>query len=139
MTNIISVIISSFALALSFYQFYRNNDRNKKEATLNAYKELQTEFSIIEQTEDKFETMLRGSEDWGKITKCLANIENFCVGINTGIYDINVLNRVGGGFFIEKFQILKPIIQRKREKENSKKIYEEFEKTVDELRKKRKK
>ena len=103
MANYLSVIISTIALSLSFYQFCRNNDRTKKEATLNAYKELQTDFKIIKSLNIRLNTIHKGSEEWSNITTCLSNIENFCVGINSDIYDIRVLNRLGGGFFIEQY------------------------------------
>ena len=78
------------------------------------------------------------SEEWEEITICLAKIENFSVGINTGIYSHKVLNRLGGAFFIRQFDKLKPIIDLKREKNMSVgKHYDEFEKAVWTLKKNR--
>lgn len=55
-----------------------------------------------------------GSEEWNELTVYLAKIEQFSVGINTGVYSIAVLNRLGGAFFVRQFEKLEPIIAKKR-------------------------
>lgn len=78
------------------------------------------------------------SEEWHELTVCLAKIEQFSVGINTGIYSLDTLNRLGGAYFIRQYEKLKPIIIRKRaENAAGGKHYDEFEETVNKLRKKR--
>lgn len=65
----------------------------------------------------------------------LAKLERFSVGVNSGIYSIQILNQLGDSYFIREFEKLEPIIIEKR------KVnivpgghYDEFEKTVSRLR-----
>lgn len=74
---------------------------------------------------------------WDEVTTYLAKIENFSVGINTNIYSIDILNSLGGNFFIEQYRNLIPIINKKREEDKGNKHYDQFEKVVKRLKKKR--
>ena len=75
--------------------------------------------------------------DWNKATLFLSRIEHFSVGVNTGIYDIETLNRMEGGFMIGEFNRWKPIINTKRTQSPDTKHYDEFEmlcKSLEKLR-----
>ena len=138
--DILALVISGMALVLSLWQFLRDSSRQKKEATLNAYKELQndvlTHLSKYDLPMPQFDY---NGDDWKTMTTYLAKLEHFSVGINTGIYSVDVLNRLGGAYYIRQFEKLKPIIERKR-KENivAGKHYDEFEKSVLRLKQYRK-
>lgn len=128
--DICALIIS--LLALSFYQFIRDSLWQKKKATLDAYNELQKEvFSDLTTYSSPLPKIVRGDNEWDKFTIFLANLEQFSVGINTGIYSIKTLNDIGGNYYIYEFKKLKPIIWEKR---NNPKVpgehYKEYEKTV---------
>lgn len=68
----------------------------------------------------------------------MARIEHFSVGVNTGVYDINVINRLGGNYLIGLFNRISPIIDKKREMSKGGKHYDEFERLIVRLKKKRK-
>lgn len=142
--EIAAVVISIMAFLLSIIQFVKESSRQKKEATLIAYNELQNEvFSelnlIFIKKADNLKELKEGDEAWENLTVFLAKIERFSVGINTGIYSIVILNRLGGGYLIRIFETLKPIIYKKRSnKVSSGKHYDEFEKVVNRLKKMRK-
>ena len=135
----VALIISILALILSIVQFLRDSSRQKKESTLHAYNTLQ--HNVFEKL-NKYCDMSKieyQSVEWEEITICLAQIENFSVGINTKIYSLTILNRLGGAFFIRQYEKLTPIINLKREKNISPgNHYNEFENTVSMLRKYRK-
>lgn len=162
--DIIAIIISVIALLFSLYQFVFESSRKKKEDTLIAYNELQddvfTKLNKLYKTlglDDTGRVDIDETNDkWDDITSYLAKIERFCVGINSGIYSMDVLNRVGGGYFINTYNRLSTVIEKKRQKddnakqdenqraENSgsevkQKHYDEFEQTVKKLKAKRKK
>lgn len=136
--DIVALLVSILALLFSIVQFARDSSRKKKESTLNAYNALQYDtFEKLNKYVD-MSTIEYQSDAWEKITICLAQIENFSVGINTGIYSLKILNRLGGAFFIRQFEKLMPVIKLKREKNVSPgSHYDEFEKTVEMLRKRR--
>ena len=67
-------------------------------------------------------------------------LNNICVGIQAGTFDIKILNRLAGGFFIEQFEFWTPIIKTKRkdDKEKTMQHYDEFEDVVNRLKAMRK-
>ena len=139
--EITAFIISILAFLLSVYQFLKESSREKKEATLNAYKELQNEvFYELNKYPDDLSKIEYQSEEWEQITNYLVKIENFCVGINSGIYSIKILNRLGGAYFIRQYKRLRVIIDVKCYKDVSHgKHYDEFEKTILRIKKYRSK
>ena len=136
--DIVAILVSILAFLFSIVQFSRDSSRQQKESTLNAYNALQYDtFEKLNKYVD-MSTIEYQSDAWEEITICLAQIENFSVGINTGIYSLKILNRLGGAFFIRQFEKLTPVINLKREKNVSPgSHYDEFEKTVEMLRKRR--
>ncbi len=140
--DIATVVIALLALSLSLLQFVRDNSREKREATLNAYNDLQTHVftelnCFLKPYRGKEEDLYKleiNDDSWEHLTEWLARIERFSVGVNTHIYSLSVLNRLGGGYYIRLFETLKPIIDKKRFKNTSKgKHYDEFELTVKRL------
>lgn len=138
--EILALIISLLAFFLSVLQFLRDSSRQKKESTLIAYNELQNDvFSDLCRYSYPMPEIQYQGDEWIKLTIHLAKLERFSAGINTGIYSIDILNHLGGAFYIRQFEMLKPIIDKKR-RENivDGKHYDEFEKAVDKLKKYRK-
>ena len=135
--EIVALIISILALILSIFQFIRDASWQKKEATLNAYNRLQDDaFSHLNKYSSEFlnSTPEYRSDEYNDITDCLVKIELFSTGINSGIYSIWVLNRLGGAYYIHQFKRLNKIIEKKREENRSQgRHYDEFEKTVKKL------
>lgn len=131
---LIALIVSAGTLVFYIVELNFNLKRAKKESTLNAYKQLQNHFKYIKTITERIPKLEKTDEkEWTELTECLADIENFCVGVNTGVYDINILNRVGGVYFIYLFHLLGPVIEKKRSKKSGRRPYDEFEKTVDGL------
>jgi len=114
--DIIAIVISIFAFILSLIQFLKNNSRQKKEATLIAYNELQNEvftnlnINFFCSPNSELYLLKSGDRGWEEITVYLSKLERFSTGINTGIYSIEILNRLGGGYYIWIFEKLMPII-----------------------------
>ena len=134
--DVLAIMISSLALIFSIVQFIKDNSRAKKEATLIAYNRLQDDvFSELTKYSYPMPNTDIGSEEWNELTVYLAKIEQFSVGINTRIYSIAVLNRLGGAFFVRQFEKLEPIIAKKRKESRIPgSHYEEFEMVVKHLR-----
>ena len=134
--DIIAVVISGIALALTILQYIIEANRQKKEATLLAYNSLQDEvFSELRKYD--LGSIKKGDKGWNEVTTCLAKIENFSVGINTRIYSLDIVNRLGGSFVIGQFEKLLPVINQKRQEDENSKHYDEFEKVIVKLKKKR--
>lgn len=119
MMNICALIISLLAFVLSVFQFVRDSLWQKKEATLNAYNELQDDvFSELTTYSKPISEIKRGDDKWNKFTIFLAKLERFSVGINTGIYSIKILNDLGGDYYIYEYE--KTVNRLKRYKSTSK-------------------
>ena len=148
--RIIPIVISAVALLVSLYNILSNKNRGKKQATLDAFDKLQREVLDGIRSVKKKDTNKLGAEGeaanpelWKQLTLYLIRIERFSVGVNTGVYDINVLNRLAGSYLIDMYYFLKPVIDKKRNistaiKKPKKKTYDEFEKVVGKLEKIRK-
>lgn len=136
--DLAAFILSLIAIIISLIQYFSDTSRQQKEATLNAYNELQdTVFTPIK----KYclaEVPQKGSDEWDIFTTFLTKLERFSTGVNTKIYSLSIVNRIGGSYLISLFEKLKPIIDKKRENSNSNgKHYDEFEKMIKALKKKR--
>ena len=122
----------------------RANSRKKKEKTLDAYTKFKEAVSPIENlihnyTKDDIDRIItqhkRGwnSRDWNMIKDYLTAVERIAVGVNTEIYDIDVINRMGGYFMYEQYLTLKPIISYKRYEDTNPYIYREFTNMVNKI------
>ena len=145
MLDVIAIIISIIALIFSCLQFFSEKERSRKEATINAL--IQLQHDVFDQTNyfqaDITQLIQKHSaieanvidESWEYISDCMARIEQFCVGINTKIYSLEILDRMAGSYFIKEYNRLRPIIVYKRERANTDKRYIEFETVVNNLKK----
>ena len=143
--DICAVVISLCALGFSIGQFFSEQNRCRREATIHAFDEL--EETVFSQEDYKKLAIYAGVENaisgkleadktqWNKATLMLSRIEHFAVGVNAGIYDIKTLNRMAGGFMIGEFKRWKPIINTKRQQTPNTKHYDEFEMLCKELEK----
>lgn len=142
--DLAALILSVAALLVSLYQWLRDNSRQKKEATINAFQHLQNDVfqglkDLLSECEGNTEHIVRSSEAWKKATDFLSRIEHFSVGVNTGVYSLKILNRLAGGYFIRTFETLEPVILKKRAYNSSGgRHYDEFESVVQDLKKLRK-
>ncbi len=141
--DLIAIIISVVALLLSAYQFLVERKLNRMGATIAALAELQKDVlneekfinaSVNEILEYHKRANGEYDVDWETVSESLARIEQFAVGVNTGVYSIIILYRMAGSHIIKLFNKFKPIIDYKREKAGTNKRYEEFEKMVNGLK-----
>ena len=128
--TLISVIVAVVSIA-------NNNKRTKKQSTLEAFTQFKENAEPYENTihgysSDDINKIIQqheqGSEPekWDEIKKYLATVERFATGVNTGIYDVEVVNKMAGYFLCEQYKTLYPIIEYKRQKDQNEYIYAEF-------------
>lgn len=138
--EIAAFVISVIAVVITIAQYFAQTRRSRMQDTLDAYNDLQDRvFEKINQISRELsqdETLnICDSKYRNEITGYLANIERFCVGINTGIYDKKTVKRCGGKYLCKIYGILWPVIEEKRNREPDIPHYNEFEKTIEKLRK----
>ena len=118
--SIIAIVLSVISSGFSLYSFVWTARRDRKQATLDAYNQLQ------EQAFDKLNTYTPAairevakdskSEEYKTVSGYIARIEHFCVGVNQNIYDRKTVYALAHGYL--DGQVLKrrmePIIDRKQ-------------------------
>ena len=114
MLDWLAVIIAIAALVFSILQFFCERNRNRKEATIHAFDQLESSpfisklFSVSKSTIDNY---VRDKEDngyvsgteWDAINRALPLLEHFAVGINNKVYDMAVLNAMAGNKLISVY------------------------------------
>ena len=138
---VLSVIFGGFAL----YTFFWTAARDQKQATLDAYNQLQEQSldhlncyrpaAVQEIVTD------RRSEEYTKLRVYVARLEHFCVGVNQKIYDPKTVYELAHGYFDGGLKTrIDPIIERKNQFEdyyaNIHAVYNWMEKETDKRRKK---
>lgn len=145
--TMIGTIIASLGFAATVISLYFSNLRIKRQATLDAFTEFKRSNKEIENKihSKEFDTNAilekhRQKEragdvkaEWEQIKVYLSDIERIAVGVNTRIYDAGIINRMGGYFMYEQYQLLEPIIYYKREQDNNPQIYKEFTDMVNKI------
>lgn len=134
------IVLSVLALILSGYQFIYQRQRARRETTINAFCELQHDVLDLDDfigmnieeliTAQKEKPTEADKQRWEKMSGYLARIEQFSVGVNLGVYDLKTLDRMAGSHMIKTYRRVEPIVRFKRDKSNTNKRYEEFEKMV---------
>ena len=141
--TLISVIVAVASIV-------SNNERTKKQSTSEAFAQFKKNVEPYENiihnySDEKIREIIQEyeqdshSKGWNQIKEYLAAVERFATGVNTKIYDVKIVNKMGGFFLCEQYQKLYPIIEYKREKDGNDCIYEEFRDMVNEIIEVRKK
>ena len=118
--SIIAIVLSVISGIFALYTFFWTAARDRKQATLDAYNQLQ------EQALDHLNCYMpaaikeiaknRKSEEYKKLSAYVARIEHFCVGVNQNIYDRRTVYALAHGYL--DGQVLKrrmePIIDKKQ-------------------------
>ena len=74
------------------------------------------------------------SEGYKLLSGYLARLEHFAVGINTGIYDVQVVKRLAGWYLCGLQDKIDPLIQKKRQLNRTAKHYDELEAMLNQMR-----
>lgn len=132
-------------IQLWLYRVDKKNEieRHKKESTimylnkmLPVLSNLDTEILVIFPQEiiNPDDTKLN-DEINGKIKEFLKAMERLSVGINTGVYDLEVVGRIIGTGIVKSWDRLEKIIETKRMVLENPNLYIEYEIVVDKLKK----
>ncbi len=140
--ELFAIVISVVSLVLTVMHFFWSSIHERKKLTLEAFNILQEQALDIlnEYTKSQIKELKRDNTDesFRQVSGSLARIEHFCVGINEDIYDKGVLYKLAGPYFLNNYDKLKPIIVKKQVGFDER-FYDNFEKVVTELKKRKKK
>lgn len=118
--SIIAIMLSVVSGGFACYTFIWTAGRDRKQATLDAYNQLQEQAldhlnyympaAIKEIAKD------RRSEEYKKLSAYVARIEHFCVGVNQKIYDRKTVYKLARGYFDGGLKArIEPIIDMKNQ------------------------
>ena len=118
--SIIAIVLSVISGGFTFYTFIWTASRDRKQATLDAYNQLQEQAldhlnyyrpaEIADIAEDP------RSQAYKKVSGYIARIEHFCVGVTQKIYDRKTVYELAHGYFDGAVRDrIEPIIERKNQ------------------------
>ena len=118
--SVIAIILSVISGGFSFYTFIWTTRRDRKQATLDAYNQLQEQaldhLNYYRPTEIAEIAENPRSEEYKKISAYIARIEHFCVGVNQKIYDSETVYALARDYLDGAVKTrIEPMIDRKNQ------------------------
>ena len=117
--SIIALVISVISGGFALYSFFWTARRDRKQATLDAYNTLQEQAldTLNEYTSTEIKRIIeeKNKNEYRELSKCLAQLEHFSVGVNTGIYDRKTVYELAHGYLdVAIWYKLQPILEQKQ-------------------------
>ena len=116
--SIIAIVISVISGGFALYTFFWTAARDRKQATLDAYNQLQEQ--ALDQLNyyrpSEIEEIAKDprSRAYKEISGYVARIEHFCVGVNQKIYDPNTVYELAEGYLDGAIKArIEPIVEKK--------------------------
>ena len=133
-----ALLLSVFSMIGSAIVYISGLRRERRTATLNAFNVLQEQVldHLNLYTRKRVEEISASprSEEYKLLSGYLARLEHFAVGINTGIYDVQVVKRLAGWYLCGLQDKIDPLIQKKRQLNRTAKHYDELEAMLNQMR-----
>ena len=142
--GILALLISVFSLFVSIYSNYKDHERQRKQSTIEFFENVTSKLFDIEAL---FNSKITGaneniniSEDADMLKKAiniLVAFEQLSVGVNAGIFDFDILERMAGSYLINIYSMFYPYIRETRQDASHLNSYVEFERLVNKIKEKR--
>ena len=119
--SVIALIVSAISAFFALFSFFWTNNRDRKQATLEAYNRLQHEVfdELNKLTPEEIRNICNDvkSRDYKTISGYVARIEHFCVGLNEKIYDKKTFYALAHGYFDgnQLTRRIEPLIETKNQ------------------------
>ena len=137
--SIIALVFSVISGLFTGFAFFFTWNRDKKQATFDAFNRLQDEvfdkINRLSKTQVKEIAGNPTNAEFTEYTKYLVRIEQFCIGVQSGIYAVSVTKKIASKYLADVFEKSRPIIEHKRKIYPNESQYEAFEKIVRKLNK----
>ena len=135
--SVVAIVLSVISGGFSFYTFIWTTRRDRKQATLDAYNQLQEQaldhLNYYRPTEIIEIAKNPRSEEYKKLSAYIARIEHFCVGVTQNIYDRKTVYELAHGYFDGAVRDrIDPIIEKKNQ--NGTDYYENIHSVYDWMR-----
>ena len=132
--SIIALVISIISGGFALFTFIWTARRDRRQATLDAYNTLQEQAldALNEYTGTEIKRIVeeKNKEEYRELSKCLARLEHFSVGVNTGIYDRKTVYELAHGYLdVAIWYKLQPVLDQKQ-KGKQEDFYKNYRKLV---------
>jgi len=141
----LALIGVSYSIYLQVQSLKKDHERRKKQATMEHIRTIRPMYvKLIRDSEKVFgkdiltqqnlQLVLNDNEKREPLKDFLSTIEHLAVGVNTGLFDIDIVSRMMGNYLIRMFNRYRPYI-KEVQKTGNRTAYIEFENLVKELEK----
>jgi len=138
-----ALIVAILSVAISWYFGRKDHERRRKQGTIEYFENMTSKlFDTQALFNDKFSATeinvleIENHPDLLKAaTEVLSAFERLSVGVNTGVFDFDILNRMAGSYLIFIFSQFAPYVHKIRKDASRQKSYIEFERLVDRIKK----
>ena len=136
--GLLALVVAIFSLLISWFFNLKDHERRRKQATIE-YFEAMTDrlFDIQAKFNDKLtkqDVEISNLENYPELLKdataVLSAFERLSVGVNTNVFDFNILNRMAGSYLIFLYTRFSPYIEIIRKDASRQKSYIEFERLI---------
>ena len=140
--SIIALVISVISGGFALYTFIWTARRDRKQATLDAYNTLQEQAldTLNKYTGAEIKRIIeeKNKDECRELSRCIARLEHFSVGVNTNIYDKQTVYELAHGYLdVAIWYKLQPVLEQKQ-KGKKEEYYQNYRKLVDWMRKQKK-
>jgi len=131
--GVITVSVLSIELWMIYLSYKADHELRRKKSTIDFVNQITNIYNPLERrlNEKYFDEILVVSniraEEAMDVVDILARVEHLSTGVNIGIFDIELVNRMSGSYFLRLFDRLKPYIMDIRAKKGNQSLYVEFE------------
>lgn len=116
--SIIAIVISFVSGVFAVCTFVWTINRDRKQATLDAFNSLQNEvfdkINLLSKTDVKNIAKNPKDSKFTEYSQYLARIEQFCVGVGSKIYDYKITSKIAKNYLRNVFEKSWPVIEKKR-------------------------
>ena len=141
-----ALIVSALSFAVSFFFNHKDHERRRKQATIEYFEgmtanlfETQAKFNNRLSQQDISISDLEKHPDLLKdAINVLSAFERLGVGVNSGVFDFDLVDRMAGSYLIYLLSQFSPYIEIERGDASRTRSYEEFEHLVQRIKDNRK-
>lgn len=133
--SILSIAFAFMSFLIATISYFQDHRRRKKQATIEYYSTMSDELFEVEKSfnrklggADVTPDLLESSPElMAQATKLLISYERLGVGVNSGVYDFHLLNRMAGSHIILLYNLFSSYIDHIRVDNRRRTSYVEFE------------
>ena len=124
--DFLSVLVALLAIGISIWTYIHGLNRERRVDTIESLRRIRTKYFNTKSLSDK------------EKLQYLNEMEYLATGINSQIYDLEIVNKMSGGRLISQYKDwCENFIEERRMRPGSENAYSEYKRMIDELKKMR--